>query len=279
MRGPRAVEYESRHDGLAFVSSPHAELGRRDEPDQNRRPEPRTSLRLDVTETDPSPRVSSTEAEPSLGECLEPQRASLDHFDADEVSELTFLRKVRAKAEAAAIAVWGRAVPRDAQLEAAGRRRREPNISPARAEIPNGAFDEPQAAPGRTWAASRMRHCVLQRDHVPKKGTVFGRLRLISLMQTNPGADSESEPMRGMLHVATRTFPCRSATNSCLSPRRGDNRCGRPMRGAELSIVQSEGDGSMRGRLQEMPKGCHHDLHDVLHVERRARHNDAVAGV
>ena len=156
MRCPRAAEYELRHDGLAFVSSPHAELGRGDEPDPKGRPEPPTSLRLNVTETDPSPRISSTEAEPSLGECLEPQRATLDHFDAEEVSELTFLRKVSAKAEAAAIAVfpdrprqWGRAVPRDAQLEAAGCRRREPNSRPARAEIPNGAFDEPQAVPGK----------------------------------------------------------------------------------------------------------------------------------
>jgi len=156
MRCPRAVECESRHDGLAFVSSPHAELGRDPAPDPNQRPEPRPWLQSDIPETDPSARVSSAEAEPSLGECLEPQRATLDHFDADEVSELTFLRKVRAKAEAAAIAVfpdrprhWGRAVPRDAQLEAAGCRRREPNSKPARAEIPNGAFDEPQAVPGK----------------------------------------------------------------------------------------------------------------------------------
>jgi hypothetical protein len=176
MRCPRAVEYESRHDGLAFVSSPHAELGRGPEPDPNRRPEPPTSLRLDVIETDPSPRVSSTEAEPSLGECLQPQRAILDHFDADEISELTFLRKVRAKARPrrlpSLLIVRAIGSSRPARCAARSCRASTPRAEqqPRSRRDPEGCIRRTASSAGeRAWAASRMRLCVLQRDHVPNR--------------------------------------------------------------------------------------------------------------
>ena len=175
MRCARAVECESRHDGLAFVSSPHAELGRDPAPDPNQRPEPRPWLQSDIPETDPSARVSSAEAEPSLGECLEPQRATLDHFDADEVSELTFLRKVRAKAEAAAIAVFPDRPRYWVEPSRAMRSSKLPGVDAAsRTASPLAqksrmvhSMNRKQSQ-GRTWAASRMRFWLLQRDHVPK---------------------------------------------------------------------------------------------------------------
>jgi hypothetical protein len=49
------------------------------------------------------------------------------------------------------------------------------------------------------------------------------------------------------------------------------------MHSAEFSIVQSESDGPMRGRLQEMPEGRYDNLHDILHPKRRTRHRDAIA--
>jgi hypothetical protein len=51
------------------------------------------------------------------------------------------------------------------------------------------------------------------------------------------------------------------------------------MHSAEFSIVQSESDGPMRGRLQEMPEGRYDNLHDILHPKRRTRHRDAIARV